>query len=68
MKPYDTVERLIDKYGVANVLMMIMDIARDKGGHIYASYQDAGLEEKWNIAANVIGQAVRKLPKVPGIK
>ena len=66
--PYDTTERLIDKYGVADVLLMISDICHAKEDHIMSSYQDNGLSEKWNKAARVISKAVRELPKVPGIK
>ena len=68
MTPYDTVEKLIDKYGVADVLLMIQDVIADKSAHIEASYQDYTLAGQWLRAWKVINQAVKALPKVPGIK
>jgi hypothetical protein len=65
--PYDTVERLIDKYGVADTLLMISDICHAKEDHIMSSYGN-GLSEKWNKAARVVARAVKDLPKVSGIK
>lgn len=66
--PYDIVERLIDKYGLADVLLMMSDVCGAKAEHVYASYQDEALERDWNNAGKNIRFIVRKLPKVPGIK
>ena len=68
MTPYDTIEKLIDKYGVADVLLMIQDVIRDKSAHIEASYQDYTLAGKWLQAWRALNRAIRDLPKVPGIK
>lgn len=68
MIPYDTVERLIDKYGVADVLLMIQDVIAEKSAHIEANWQDYTLSGQWLKAWKVINRAVRELPKVPGIK
>lgn len=66
--PYDTIERLIDKYGVADVLHMINDVIGDKVDHIVASYGDTALANRWGKAGNIVQRAIRELPKVPGIK
>lgn len=68
MTPYDTVERLIDKHGVADVLLMMQDITGDKAAHIEANWQDYTLAGQWLKAWKIINQAVKALPKVPGIK
>jgi predicted GTPase len=68
MTSYTIVEQLIDKHGVADVLLMVSDICDEKGGHIAASYGDEQLEYKWIRAGQVMRQAVKALPKVPGIK
>lgn len=66
--PYDAMERLIDKYGVADVILMINDICDAKAHHISASYGDEGLSNKWLRVGTVMRKAVRELPKVSGIK
>jgi len=66
--PYDTVERLIDKYNLADVLLMVSDICSAKSDHISVDWQDEGLSRKWMKAGQVVRKAVRELPKVPGIK
>jgi protein involved in temperature-dependent protein secretion len=68
MTPYDTVERLIDKHGVADVLLMVQDVIAEKSAYIEATWQDYTLSGHWLRAWNVINQAVKALPKVPGIK
>lgn len=68
MSPYDMMEKLIDKYNVENVLLMISDICNEKAEHIDTSYGGVGLVGKWNKAGQVVRRAMRALPKVPGIK
>lgn len=68
MIPYDTVEKLIDKYGVADVLHMVTDVIGEKMEHIESSYGDELLAAKWGKAGTIIRRAIRDLPKVPGIK
>lgn len=66
--PYDTIERLIDKHNVADVLLMVSDVISAKADHIGYNWQDMGLAEKWVKAGQVVRKAVRELPKVSGIK
>jgi len=68
MTPYTMVEKLIDKYSVGDVLIMIGDICNEKAAHIQMNWQDERLAIKWNEAGQVVKGSVRKLSKVPGIK
>lgn len=68
MTPYETMERLIDKHGVADVLIMIQDVIAEKSAHIEANWQDYTLSGKWLRAWAAVNRAVKELPKVPGIK
>ena len=68
MIPYDTVEKLIDKYSLADVLIMIGDICNEKAAHIQVNWQDEGLAIKWNKAGQIVKRSVKSLPKVSGIK
>jgi hypothetical protein len=67
-RPYDEIERLVDKYGVRDTLIMVIDVISAKADHISYSWQDEGLAKSWNMAGRIIAKAVRDLPKVPGIK
>ena len=68
MTPYDTIEKLIDKYNVADVLLIVSDVISAKAEHIEINWQERGLVSAWNKAGTVIRKAVRELPKVSGIK
>ena len=68
MTPYDTIERLIDRYNVADVLLMVSDVISEKVDHIETDWQDRVLANAWTKAGKVVRKAVRELPKVPGIK
>ena len=68
MSPFDVTESMIDKHGVADVLLMIGDICNAKAEHISINWQDEGLSHKWMKAGQVVRKAVRELPKVSGIK
>lgn len=67
-RPYDVVEALIDKYGVRDTLLMVVEVMQRKEEHIAYNWQDKGLAAKWCKGAKVVANAVYKLPKVPGIK
>jgi hypothetical protein len=68
MTPYEAVEKLIDKYGVRDVLIMITDVMHEKAEHIDINWQDLDLAREWTKAANLISKTVSNLPKIPGIK
>lgn len=68
MTPYNKVEKLIDKHGVAGVLLMVQDVVADKAAHIEANWQDYTLAGQWMKVWKVINQAVKALSKVPSIK
>lgn len=62
--PYAIVERLLDKYDVADVLIMIGDVCAYKA-ELETNWQDA---DAWLKAERTVKRTVRSLPKVPGIK
>ena len=68
MTPYEQVEKLIDKYGVRDTLLMITDVMDAKAEHIDVNWQDLSLAKEWTKAARIISRAVKDLPKIPGIK
>lgn len=68
MTPYETIERLLDRFGVADVLIMIGDISAFKAEHVARNWQDAQLAKEWMKTERVVKRAVRSLPKAPGIK
>lgn len=68
MTPYETMEKLIGKYGVADVLLMVKDVATQVEEHI-DRLGDAPIHaQAWRKTIKIIGNAVRELPKVQGIK
>lgn len=64
--PYSTIERLINKYGVADVLLMVSDVIEEKVA--YMGFDKRHRADKYIQAGNVVRMAVKDLPKVPGIK
>lgn len=50
-KDKETVERLIDAYGLNDLLSDIGSICAEKAEHIQASYSDHVSADTWNIAA-----------------
>lgn len=66
MIPYEEVKRLVGKYGVANVLLMVSDVIEEQTG--YMGFDKSHRITKFVKAGQVIRKAVRELPKTPGIK
>lgn len=62
MTPYEKVESLLSRYSIADVLLMISDIANER------AYIARVQKDKWSRAGLVLRLAVKKLPKVSGIK
>lgn len=63
MTPYQTVERLINKFGVRDTLIMISEVC-------YREAEESSdvVAGKWIKAGKVIQSSVRNLPNGPGIK
>ena len=68
MKMFDVIESLVDKSSVADVLLTLKNVCIEKSDHIYSSYGDIPLSNRWILASDKIGKAISQLPKVPGIK
>ena len=60
----ETLELLIDRRGIASVLMALSEICGAKGDHIESNWQDAGLARRWNTLAGAVGVIV---PKAEGL-
>jgi len=62
----DTLEQLIDKHGLGNVLSSIAGICGEKADHVRVSYSDERLADDWDSASIAVSncagrQAVRKV-------
>lgn len=53
-----TLESLIDRHGLCDVLMALAHIAREKEEHITINWQDHGLAKKWDHAARQLDNAM----------
>lgn len=51
-KELETLEDLIDKFGLSDVLSNLAGIAGEKADHILANYDDEELSDEWNAAAD----------------
>lgn len=54
--PFDELEILIDKHGLAYVLRAIEAICFEKAEHVAVNWQDAGLAKRWSAIAEAIGR------------
>jgi hypothetical protein len=50
----DTLEAIIDQYGLQNTLDAIGTIAREKAEHARTNWQDSHLARQWDKAANTL--------------
>jgi hypothetical protein len=66
--PYNIVLELVSKYGVADVLLMIKDVAIEVEGHIERLGDSPIHAKAWGKTIKILGNAVKELPKVTGIK
>lgn len=60
----DFMEAMVDKHGIAVVLMAISEICGDKAEHIAHDWQDAGLAKRWATLEGAVGVIV---PKAGGL-
>jgi hypothetical protein len=65
--PYSAIEKLLDKYDVADVLIMIVDVMNERAGMIDRSGYPV-LSREWQRSAKSIRKVVSQLLKVSGIK
>ena len=56
----NTLELLVDKSSITEVLIALELVAREKSEHIVCNYQDKALAKDWNRAANALYTAARK--------
>jgi hypothetical protein len=65
--PYSAVEKLLDGYDVADVLIMVADVMKERAGMVdRAGYP--GVSREWQRSAKIVSKAVSQLPKISGIK
>lgn len=65
--PYSAVEKLLNGYDVADVLIMVADVMNERAGTVNrAGYPGVGRE--WQRSAKIVSKAVSQLPKISGIK
>ena len=62
----DSLEMLMDREGLPDVLKAIAEICAEKAGHVRETWQDEKLAAQWDRAANAIehvadGEAVRRV-------
>lgn len=65
--PFSAVEKLLEKYDVADVLVMVSEVMNERAGMIDRS-NHPGLAREWQRSANIVSKAVSNLPKIAGIK
>jgi hypothetical protein len=65
--PYSAVEKLLDKYDVADILIMIAEVMGERAGMLHRSNYP-GVAIEWQRSARIVSKAVSQLPKVLGIK
>lgn len=59
-----TIEALIDRYGLAQVLTEVSQLATDKAAHIRENWQDDKLAAKWSLAAHHVAIAAERVRKL----
>jgi hypothetical protein len=67
----DVLETMIDAYGVQHVVQVLAVVCREKAEHSRASYDDAGLAQRWDDVAGVLDNtadrsAIARLAKIEG--
>jgi hypothetical protein len=65
--PYSAVEKLLDKYDVADVLIMVADVMNERAGMLHRA-EYPGVSREWQRSAKIVQKAVSQLPKISGIK
>ncbi|HEX6825434.1 MAG TPA: hypothetical protein VF077_03875 [Nitrospiraceae bacterium] len=60
----DRLEALIDRYGIAEVLMSVSELCGRKSEHIATNWQDAALAKRWATLEGAVGVIV---PKAGGL-
>jgi hypothetical protein len=61
----ETLERLIDKYGLQHILTGLELICVEKAEHINSSYGDKGLARQWKQASRACYAAAVKVNDLP---
>lgn len=56
----ETLERLVDAYGLADTLATLAEIAREKAAHIATNWQESG--RPWELAARTCERASEARP------
>lgn len=54
--PFDEIESLIDRHGLAKVLRAIEEVCQRKAEHIAVNWQDTGLAKRWSGIAGIVGR------------
>ena len=56
MKLAAELETLVDKHGIAEVLLALADVCADKAEHIQSAWQDDAHAALWNVAGEYVAQ------------
>jgi len=57
----DTIESLVDYYGLENVLQLLGEVCSAKSDHILENWQDENLADVWDRATSAILQAAQNV-------
>lgn len=65
---YDTLEKLVDRYGLKDVLSVLAGVCAEKADHIQVNWQDAALAKQWTSASRKLdtlkdSSTISTLPK-----
>ena len=60
----ETLERLIDKFGLSDFLAHVEEIANEKAEHLSSNWQDDRTAKVWSKAANIVDLASLKIRKL----
>jgi hypothetical protein len=61
---FERLERLMDKYGIGEVLISLSELCGRKAEHVAVNWQDAHLAKRWATLEGAIGVIV---PKAGGL-
>lgn len=54
-------ERMIDLYGIADLLGFIMEICADKAAHVSENWQDQPLAKRWERTSDDLDKLINKI-------
>lgn len=61
----DSLEILIDRHGLHDIIAAMVTIALAKAGHVLETWDDPRLAKEWEKAARTLDTVITKLPDLP---